>query len=221
MIVTIDGPAGAGKSSAARALAARLKFQFLDTGAMYRAVTWYCLDRGVDLHDQKAVADVARRIDLQLEADRVFVEGRDVTREIRSTEVTHESRYVAGNTLVRQHLVALQRQLADGKNVVTEGRDQGTVAFPDARCKFFLTANPETRARRRQRDLAAQGERVSLTEILIQQNNRDARDAQRKVGALKPADDAVTIDTSDIELDEAVSQLEHMVRAKMGQCSSD
>src|SRR5690349_12208122 len=100
MIVTIDGPAGAGKSSAARALAARLEFQFLDTGAMYRAVTWYCLDRGVDLHNHEAVADVARRINLRLEADRVFVDEREVTREIRSTAVTHESRYVAGNTLV-------------------------------------------------------------------------------------------------------------------------
>lgn len=215
MIVTIDGPAGAGKSSAARALAVRLEFQFLDTGAMYRAVTWYCLDRGIDLHDQEAVVEIARRIDLRLEADRVFVEGREVTREIRSTAVTHESRYVAGNTLVRQHLVALQRQLAAGKNIVTEGRDQGTVAFPDAQCKFFLTANPETRARRRQRDLAAHGEHVPLTEILAQQNNRDARDAQRKVGALKPAVDAVMIDTSDIELEETVSQLERLVRAKM------
>ena len=215
MIVTIDGPAGAGKSSAARALAARLGFQFLDTGAMYRAVTWHCLERGIDLHDQEAVADAARRIDLRLGGDRVFVDGREVTREIRSTAVTHETRFIAGNHLVREHLVTLQRRLATGRNIVTEGRDQGTVAFPDAECKFFLTAAPETRARRRQRELAERGELISLEEILSQQNSRDARDARREVGPLKPAADALTIDTSNLELKDAVSRLEAEVRSRM------
>lgn len=217
MIVTIDGPAGAGKSSAARALAAQLGFQFLDTGAMYRAVTWHCLERGVDLHDREAVADAARRIDLRLDGDRVFVDGHEVTREIRSTAVTHETRFIAGNPQVREHLVTLQRRLAAGRNIVTEGRDQGTVAFPDAECKFFLTAAPETRAQRRQRELAERGEQVSLEEILSQQNSRDARDARREVGPLKPASDALTIDTSNLELKDAVSRLEVEVRSRMAQ----
>jgi CMP/dCMP kinase len=215
MIVTIDGPAGAGKSSAARELAARLGFQFLDTGAMYRAVTWYCLDQRVDLYDEQAVAETARRIDLRLDADRVFVDGREVTREIRSTAVTHESRFIAGNNLVRAHLVTLQRQLAAGKNVVTEGRDQGTVAFPDAECKFFLTADAETRALRRQSDLAAHGEHVPLDEILAQQNSRDRRDAARTIGALKPANDAMTIDTTGLAFAEVISELERRVRDKL------
>src|SRR5262245_9104308 len=122
MIVTIDGPAGAGKSTAAKALAARLGFQFLDTGAMYRAVTWFCLNRQIDLHDESAVADAAQGIDLKLLADRVEVNGIDVTHDIRTSEVTRASRFAAGNDAVRRHLTELQRALAAGKDIVTEGR---------------------------------------------------------------------------------------------------
>jgi CMP/dCMP kinase len=154
MIVTIDGPAGAGKSSAARELAARLGFQFLDTGAMYRAVTWACLRDRIDFEDQAAVAEVARGISIRFDGDRVFVNDTEVTREIRTVEVTHQTRHVAANNAVRAHLVELQRQLAGGANVVTEGRDQGTVAFPHAECKFYITADPRERALRRQRELA-------------------------------------------------------------------
>jgi cytidylate kinase len=212
MIVTIDGPAGAGKSSAARALAARLGFQFLDTGAMYRAVTWHCLEQGVDLHDQQSVAEAARRLELRLDADRVFVNGVEVTHDIRTNAVTHDSRFVAGNNAVRAHLVELQRQLAAGRDIVTEGRDQGTVAFPGADCKFFLTANPLKRAVRRQHDLALRGEQMSLEEILAQQTSRDRRDEGREVGALRPARDAVLIDTSDLELADVVARMEAFVR---------
>ncbi|MFN0053982.1 MAG: (d)CMP kinase [Planctomycetales bacterium] len=214
MIVTIDGPAGAGKSTAARQLAARLGFQFLDTGAMYRAVTWYCLQEGLDLGDEQQIAEAAQRVALTLDGDRVFVNGREVTHDIRSTEVTHESRFVAGNNLVRAHLVRLQQSLAAGRNIVTEGRDQGTVAFPQAECKFFLTADPRRRAERRQRDLARRGEQVPLEEILAQQTSRDRRDELRDYGALKPASDAITVDTSDLDLEEVLSLLERIVRAK-------
>jgi len=213
MIVTIDGPAGAGKSSAARALAAKLGFQFLDTGAMYRAVTWHCLDLKINLHDELLVADAARAMRLRMEPDRVFVNDREVTHEIRGTEVTHETRFIAGNNAVRAHLVNLQRQLATGRNIVTEGRDQGTVAFPHAECKFFLTADPHQRAVRRQRDLAARGEQVSLEEILAQQMGRDQRDQKREVGALKPADDAILVDTSSLTFEEVVGRLEALVNA--------
>jgi cytidylate kinase len=214
MIVTIDGPAGAGKSSTARELALRLGFQFLDTGAMYRAVTWFCLKEHVDLADEAAVAAAARRGGFQFEAGRVLVGGVDVTREIRRSTVTDQTRFIAGNNEVRAHLVELQRRLAAGASVVTEGRDQGTVAFPHAECKFYLTASPLKRAMRRQYDLALNGEQVPLESILAQQEGRDERDANRDFGALKPAPDAVPIDTSDLEFEEVVRRMEDIVRMK-------
>jgi cytidylate kinase len=214
MIVTIDGPAGAGKSSTARALAGRLGFEFLDTGAMYRAVTWYCLKRQIDLRDEASVAEAARRAEFVFDSQRVLVDGVEVTQEIRRSAVTHETRYVAGNSAVRAFLVELQRKLAAGKDVVTEGRDQGTVAFPGAECKFYLTASPLKRALRRQQDLAANGEQVALEEILAQQQGRDQRDERREIGAMKPADDAITIDTSDFSFDEVVTRMERIVRER-------
>ena len=214
MIVTIDGPAGAGKSSTARALAQRLGFEFLDTGAMYRAVTWYCLRRQIDLKDEQSVAEAARHGQFIFDSGRVFVDGLEVTQEIRRSAVTHETRFVAGNNAVRAFLVELQRKLAAGKDVVTEGRDQGTVAFPHAECKFYLTASPLQRARRRQQDLAANGEQVPLGEILAQQQGRDQRDQRREIGAMRPADDALTIDTSELPFDEVVAHMESIVREK-------
>lgn len=212
MIVTIDGPAGAGKSSTARELASRLSFQFLDTGAMYRAVTWLCLKQGIDLRNETAVAAVARQGHFVFQAGRVVVDGVDVTREIRRSNVTNETRFVAGNNLVRSYLVELQRTLAEGANVVSEGRDQGTVAFPHAECKFYLTANPHSRARRRQHDLAQNGEQIPLEEILADQEGRDQRDQNREFGALKPAPDAILIDTSDLGFEEVVTRMEEIVR---------
>ncbi len=215
MIVTIDGPAGAGKSTTARELASRLSFQFLDTGAMYRAVTWLCLKQGVDLQDERAVAGAVERGKFLFQGGRVVVDGEDVTREIRRSNVTNQTRYVAGNNVVRARLVELQRELASGDNVVTEGRDQGTVAFPHAECKFFLTASQESRARRRQQDLAQNGEEVALAEILAEQEGRDQRDRNREYGALKPAADAIAIDTSDLSFDEVVTRMEEIVRRKL------
>lgn len=215
MIVTIDGPAGAGKSTTARELASRLSFQFLDTGAMYRAVTWLCLKQGVDLHDEQAVADAAHRGNFQFQAGQVFVDDENVTREIRRSTVTNDTRFIAANNQVRAFLVQKQRQLAADANVVTEGRDQGTVAFPYAECKFFLTASPLKRARRRQQDLALNGEQVPIEEILLQQESRDQRDAQRDYGALKPAPDAIAMDTSELEFDQVVTRMEQIVREKL------
>lgn len=220
MIVTIDGPAGAGKSSAARALAHRLGFQFLDTGAMYRAVTWYCLSRGIDLKNEAAVADAARELDLQLTHDRVFLNGQDATEAIRTADVTQASRYVAGNNAVRRWLVERQRAWAFNRHVVTEGRDQGTVAFPQAECKFFLTADPLARAARRQQEMAQRGEHAALEEILAQQAQRDARDEARDYGALKPAADALHVDTSRLSLEQVVDALEAAVRARMNRGSA-
>ena len=217
MIVTIDGPAGAGKSSAAKGLAQRLGFRFLDTGAMYRVVTLTAIEQGVDLSDEAAVADVANALDARFDGDRVLVGSRDVTEAIRRQEVTLGSRFVAANAGVRCRLVEWQRELARGSNVVSEGRDQGTVAFPDAACKFFITADPQERARRRQRELIDRDEEVPFDQVLAQQEDRDRRDRGRGVGPLVPAADAVHVDTTHRGLDEVIDLLEQTVRARMDQ----
>lgn len=214
MIVTIDGPAGAGKSTVARELAGRLGFSFLDTGAMYRAVTLICLRSQVDLRDPEAVTRCARNVCLRFDHDRVFANDVEVTAEIRSSQVTSESRFIAGNPQVREHLVMVQRQMAEGADVVSEGRDQGTVAFPHAECKFYLTADARVRAERRQQQLAARGEVVALDVLIAQQTGRDDRDANREVGPLRPADDAVLVDTSGLSISEVLDQMEAEVRRR-------
>jgi cytidylate kinase/pantoate ligase/cytidylate kinase len=211
MIVTIDGPAGAGKSTVARALAARLGFRFLDTGAMYRAVALAGMKQGHDWDDTAGLVELAQRVRIELDDDAVRLDGQDVTAAIRTTEVTELIHYAAANPGVRKHLVALQRQIGVGADLVTEGRDQGTVAFPDATCKIFLTASPEERARRRVADLASRGERVTFEEVLAQQALRDERDASRDVGPLKPADDAIEVLTDGLTQEQVVDRLVSLV----------
>lgn len=215
MIVTIDGPAGTGKSTAARGLAARLEFDFLDTGAMYRAVAWSCLQRGGDLHAGSAVAAVAQSIEISFEGSRTLIDGQDVSAEIRSPEATQGASIVAQHPEVRAHLVERQRQLAASGNFVCEGRDQGTVAFPDAECKFFLTADPRERALRRQQELAAKGETASIESLLTEQTARDERDSSRAVAPLRPAEDAIVIDTTAMDSDAVIGLLERLVRERM------
>ncbi len=213
MIVTIDGPAGAGKSAAARALAERLGFRFLDTGAMYRAVALAGLRQGLDWDIPDELARLAERINLTVDGERIFLDGEDISEAVRTTEVTAVTRYAADNVGVRQTLVELQRRLAGSDNIVCEGRDQGTVAFPNAECKVYLTASPAERARRRLRDLQVQGEPVTLEQVLAAQNRRDQEDAARPVGALRPAEDAVEVNTDGLTLEEVVKRLETLVRS--------
>ncbi len=216
MIITIDGPAGAGKSSAARELARRLGFRFLDTGAMYRAVTLAAMERQIDLTDGDSLARLVETLTVQLDGDCVLLEGRDVTDAIRALEVTTATRYAAGNRTVRARLVAWQRAAAEGGDIVTEGRDQATVVFPDAECKIFLTACEEERARRRYQDLVKRGEQISLEEVLAKQRLRDDRDRNRPIGALIKADDALEICTDGLTLEEVVCRLEETVANKRG-----
>jgi cytidylate kinase len=215
MIVTLDGPAGAGKSSVARALATRLGFRFLDTGAMYRAVAWAAQQRQLDWNDSDALELLTRKLDIRVTEDQVLLDGRDVTKIIRTMEVTGVIHHVADNPNVRCQLVELQRQVAANGDFVTEGRDQGTIVFPNAECKIFLTASPAERARRRMGDLKNRGEELSMEEVLSRQNTRDQRDRSRAVGALIAADDAIQFDTSNMELDEVVDQLEAIVRERL------
>jgi cytidylate kinase/pantoate ligase/cytidylate kinase len=215
MIVTIDGPAGAGKSSAARELARRLGFRFLDTGAMYRAVTWAALDRGIDLADADALSKLTGQLKVELDGDRVLVDGHDVSQQIRSFEITTATHYAADNPAVRDLLCVWQRAIAQGNDIVTEGRDQSTVVFPDAEFKIFLTAQAEERARRRFDDLTARGENVSFDEVFAKQQVRDDRDCSRPVGALRKADDAIEVETDGLAPEEVVSRLEQIVRSRL------
>jgi len=215
MIVTLDGPAGAGKSTAARELARRLGFRFLDTGAMYRAVALAAVRADLSWDDPDALAALARRISIELRGNQVVLNGEDVTTEIRRSRITAVTHYSANNPGVREHLVELQRKAAGQDDIVAEGRDQGTVVFPHAQCKIFLTASPQERARRRSLDLAARGEDAPLDEVLRQQNERDRSDSSRSVGPLLAAADAIQFSTDGLTQQEVVDRLEAIVRERM------
>lgn len=207
MIVTIDGPAGSGKSTVARLLAEHLEVRFLDTGAMYRAVALAVLQHGVAETDTAAVAQVAQQMRLEFCDDLLHLNGQDVTNDIRSPQVTAISSVVAANPAVRERLVRLQREVGQQGSLVTEGRDQGSVVFPDAEFKFFLTASVDARARRRHRELVAQGSSLTLSTVTTQLRQRDERDENRAHAPMKPAEDAIILDTSGMSIAEVVESL--------------
>lgn len=203
-IITIDGPSGAGKSTISRGLAAKLHFTYLDTGAMYRAVGLAITRQGIDLADTDALKKCLDTIALTLEPNgeddvRVLLNGEDISQAIRTPEMGMVASRVSANPLVREKLTALQRQLGEKGGIVAEGRDMGTVVFPKAPCKFFLNATAEERARRRQAQLAEKGQIVEYQEILDQISKRDYDDSRRTLAPLKPADDAIIVDSSSMD----------------------
>jgi cytidylate kinase len=216
MIITLDGPAGAGKSSAARALAARLGWCYMDTGAMYRAVTLVALERGIPLADATAMAALAEEIRIEFRSGRVLVDGRDVSVEIRTERITAATRPVADAPPVRAAMKHIQRRMAEGLDIVTEGRDQGSEVFPQADVKVFVTASPEERARRRHREEQARGSGLSLGEVLAAQAVRDEGDRSRSVGAMRAADDAVVLETDGLAPEEVVDRLVALIEARRG-----
>jgi len=219
MVITIDGTVGSGKSTAAAGLARRLGARHLDTGAMYRALTLKALETGVDLEDAAALEALAGLTTVELddgsEGGLVRLDGRDVTGAIRENRVSTHSHYLARTAGVRRILVAAQRDIArQADAVVAEGRDQGTVVFPDAAVKFFLDADPEVRARRRQLELEARGQIKSYREVLSEVCERDRRDSTREADPLRAATDAVRVDTTDLDVEAMIETLLCEVRRR-------
>jgi CMP/dCMP kinase len=209
MVIAIDGPAGAGKSSVARAVARALGFTYLDSGAMYRCVALAAIERGADLDDDGAMGEVARSLEVGFEGDRVAIDDRDVGAAIREAATTEASSRVSVHPQVREAMVARQRQMIAAGRFVAEGRDIGTVVSPGAPLKVFLTASAGERARRR---AAQTGEGVAA--VLAAQRERDERDETREHSALRPAPDAVQIDTTALSLDEVVEQVVALARER-------
>ena len=209
MVIAIDGPAGAGKSSVARAVAAELGITYLDSGAMYRCVALAALERRLDLDDGALLGELARGLEIELDGRRVLLGGEDVSDAIRAPGVTAAASRVSVHSRVREAMVARQRALIEAGDFVAEGRDIGTVVSPEAPLKVFLTASDEERARRR---AAQTGEEVES--VLEAQRRRDARDTEREHGALRPADDAVELDTTGLSLEEVVGRVVGLARQR-------
>jgi cytidylate kinase len=225
-IVAIDGPAGAGKSTVSKLLARRLGFSLVDTGAIYRSVALVAKREGVPYDDDGRLFELLGRLHISFrvegEENRVFVQGEDVTALIRTPDVSLGASAVSSRPVVREGLLALQRRLAleAPSGAILEGRDIGTVVFPDADAKFFLEAAPDVRARRRYEELFQRGAESTLHEVLSDQNKRDKDDSQRKVAPLKAAEDAVRLDSSTMPLSEVVQTLERMIQTRMAKRAS-
>jgi cytidylate kinase len=214
MIVTLDGPAGAGKSSTARELARRLGWCYMDTGAMYRAVALVATRRAIPLEDEPQLAALTESIEIRFEQGRVFVGAEDVSEAIRTAENTTATRPVADAALVRAAMKQIQRRMAADRDVVTEGRDQGSEVFPQAELKVFLTASPEERARRRLAEERAKGRDVTLDEILASQQDRDHGDTHREVGAMRQAEGAELLHTDGMDREAVLAVLLGWIEAR-------
>lgn len=207
LVVTIDGPAGAGKSASARELARRLGFRLVDTGALYRALAWAVQEAGIDPADHPALAGLLDRTHVELVDDRVLVDGRDVTQAIRTPEISRLTSQLTTLPVVRDKMTPLQRALAAGGGVVLEGRDTGTVVWPEAEVKFFLDADLDTRARRRHKDLLAQGVASEVAAVAADVARRDRQDTERALAPLRKAAGAVVVDTSRLSIEDVVERM--------------
>ncbi len=215
-IIAIDGPAGSGKSTVSRLVAEKLDYLYLDTGAMYRALTWKALQENSDLMDEKSLVELAKKTIIKLTKDRkVFVDGTDITVPIRDPELTKRVYYIARAPGVRKCMVALQREIGKARGVVVEGRDITTVVFPDAETKIYLDASVAERVRRRHKELKDRGYNTAVDEVEKELHSRDEEDRGRKVAPLRIADDAIVIDTTHMDIDRVVETiLDHVKHPK-------
>ena len=216
--IAIDGPAGAGKSTVARLVAEKLGYTYIDTGAMYRALTLAALERGVDLQDPDALAQTLHAMGLEIRpgaaGNQVFIFGRDVTAKIRSPEVSEHVSLVSSHAKVRSAVVEMQQKMAKEDNVVMDGRDIGTVVMPDADLKIYLDASVEARAERRRLELARKGFHTPLEELMTKMRQRDEFDSTREVSPLRQAEDAIVIDTTNLSVREAVDLILNYCRGR-------
>jgi cytidylate kinase len=215
LTIAIDGPSGAGKGTVARMIAAELGYRHVDSGAMYRAVAWKALEEGTPLEDEEAVTGLARRARIEVESTRVVIDGRDVTRAIRTNEIDTAAAAVARLSRVRAVLVDRQRHLRSAGGIVMEGRDIGTVVFPDADVKIYLDASPEERARRRANDPAHAAGSTSVSEVVTALAARDQLDRTRTASPLYAAPDAIVIDTTGKAIPEVVKDVMDVIRPKI------
>lgn len=212
MIIAIDGPAGAGKSTVAKKISEILGYLFIDTGAIYRAITYSLIKDGIELNDREALETYLKSIDLVYTSEHIYFQGTVIDNEIRENNISSKTSDYSKNPVIRSFATNFQRKLAENNNVVMEGRDIGTVVFPNADFKFFLNASHEVRGHRRYQELKNSGKDVSLSETIEAIRTRDKNDSNRELAPLKKAADAVEIDTSNIGIDQVIDTIIEYVR---------
>jgi cytidylate kinase len=213
--ITIDGPAGSGKSTVAREIARRLGYMFLDTGAIYRAAAVIVEKSGCDIHDDKECASVLAKADIRIASEKIFADGRDVTDEIRSHHISELSSAIAAHPSVREKLLGIQRAFKGNTSLVAEGRDTGTAVFPDADIKFFLDATPEERARRRHSESVSKGSDTPVEQVLLDLKSRDKRDSTRTASPLTIPEDSFVVDTTHLNFEEVVEKILLIINKKL------